>query len=185
MTSIRHHNIYIDGAACFWTSTVVEFVPILRSRIVAQMLLDIWDENRKRYRVKIIGYVIMPNHLHIIVWAEESQRVRRFLEQSLRRSSRQIGKLVEQAAERGDARATGWLRVFRSHAGSGAKLAVWKERGRAFPVTLDDGLVQKLKYIHENPVRKGLVEKAEDWEFSSASWYADGSGPLAIDSVDD
>lgn len=47
------------------------------------------------------------------------------------------------------------------------------------------GPVRLLKYIHENPVRKGLVEKVEDWEFSSAAWYAGGSGPLVMDSMDD
>jgi hypothetical protein len=37
---------------------------------------------------------------------------------------------------------------------------------------------------HENPVRRGLGERAGDWEFSSASWYAYGTGPITIDAVD-
>jgi putative transposase len=47
-----------------------------------------------------------------------------------------------------------------------------------------DTLRQKLDYMHQNPVRKGHCARAEDWEFSSASWYADGSGPLRIDEFD-
>lgn len=61
---------------------------------------------------------------------------------------------------------------------------MWKERGRAFPVSREDGLVQKLNYIHANPVRSQLVSRAEDWEFSSARWYAEESGPLTIDAFD-
>ena len=92
--------------------------------------------------------------------------------------------MAKRAADRGDARAGGWLKVFESHAGSGAKAALWKERGRAFSVTVGDGLRQKLRYIHENPVRRGLVERAEDWEFSSALWYTEALGPLVIDQVE-
>jgi hypothetical protein len=39
-------------------------------------------------------------------------------------------------------------------------------------------------HIHNNPVRRGLVERAEDWEFSSANWYADRTGPIRIDDLD-
>ena len=56
--------------------------------------------------------------------------------------------------------------------------------GRAFPVTERKTLIQKLNYMHENPVRKGFVERPEDWEFSSASWYADRTGPIRIDDMD-
>ena len=65
-----------------------------------------------------------------------------------------------------------------------ARIRVWKERGRAFPVTLPNALRQKLDYMHQNPVRSGLVEQAQDWEFSSASWYQNGIGLLRIDQID-
>jgi putative transposase len=51
-------------------------------------------------------------------------------------------------------------------------------------VTQTDGLMQKLEYIHQNPVRRGLVETAEQWEFSSASWYTEGEAPIRIDDLD-
>ena len=157
---------------------------MLGSRAIALLLLDMWDRYRIRYDVRLLGYVIMPNHLHIVLWSEKGESVKRFVEQTLRRSSGRIVELVAAAANTGDAQASAWLRLFRSHGGSGARAAVWKERGRAFPVLTGDALTQKLGYVHENPVRWGLVERAEDWEFSSASWYTEGRGPLAIDAVD-
>ncbi|MDO8588495.1 MAG: hypothetical protein Q7T82_15820 [Armatimonadota bacterium] len=60
----------------------------------------------------------------------------------------------------------------------------WKERGRAFPITQTDGLRQKLEYIHQNPVRRGLIETPEEWEFSSGSWYAGGSSLIGTDEFD-
>jgi putative transposase len=162
---------------------VVGFVPIFRSRTACARLVSILDEYRAKYPVRIVGYVIMPNHIHIAVWAENAADARQFINQMLKRSSMDIFGMTTQAADRGDAVASSWLNVFRSHAGSGHGKAIWKERGRAFPVSERDTLLQKLNYIHANPVRAGLVERAEDWEFSSASWYSSGAGPLTIDEV--
>jgi hypothetical protein len=68
--------------------------------------------------------------------------------------------------------------------GSRATDASGKERRRAFPVTSGDTMRQKLDYMHANPVRMGLVTSAEAWRWSSAAWYVDGSGPIAMDIVD-
>jgi len=61
---------------------------------------------------------------------------------------------------------------------------LWKERGWAFLPVGADGLLQKLDYIHANPVRAQLVETAEEWEFSSARWYAETKGPLMMDTLE-
>jgi putative transposase len=183
MTSTRHHNVYIDNAACFWTSSVVNFIPVLADAAVADCLLALWDKYRKAYGVKLLGYVIMPNHFHIAVWSEKAEDVQRFLRRILIVSSLEIGGMVKLKADAGDALAGTWLRAFQSHAGSGSGLAIWKERGRAFPVTSGDTMRQKLDYMHGNPVRMGLVSAPDDWRLSSASWYAGGSGPISIDVV--
>ncbi|MGO9146978.1 MAG: hypothetical protein ACLQDF_11475 [Desulfomonilia bacterium] len=44
-------------------------------------------------------------------------------------------------------------------------------------------LIQMIDYIHQNPVRRGLVEQAADWKWSSASWYDHGEGMLRMDSL--
>ena len=45
-------------------------------------------------------------------------------------------------------------------------------------------LLQKMEYIHLNPVKEGYVERAEDWGFSSAAWSVDGTGPITVDWFD-
>ena len=98
MTSTRHHNVYEDGTVCFRTSSVVGFVPIFKSRTAAKRLISVWDEYRKRYGVKIIGYVIMPNHIHIASWAEKSCIVKQFINQMLRKSSVELYEITRKAA---------------------------------------------------------------------------------------
>lgn len=180
----RHHNYFENGAVCFWTSSVIEKIPALRSPTAARMLLEVVDEFRRKYGVRLIGYVVMPDHVHLLLWAEDGATIEKFLEQVLRRSSAGIAALAGRAEARGDALSAVWLARFRSRARAKAKVRVWKERGRAFPVKDESELLQKMEYIHLNPVKKGYVERAEDWVFSSASWYAIGSGPIVVDWFD-
>ena len=180
----RYHNIYTNGAAIFWTSSIVDRVPILRSPTAARRLVEIIDECRTRYGVKVAGYTIMPDHFHILVWAEDVERAKLFITQVLRRSSAALAAMTDAACGLGDARARMWSDVFHSKAAGKSAVRVWKERGRAFPVDTREVMLQKLTYIHDNPVRAGLVEHAEDWLFSSAAWFSRKQGLIAIDDLE-
>ena len=50
-------------------------------------------------------------------------------------------------------------------------------------VTEPSTLEKMMEYIHLNPVRRGLVEQATDWKWSSANWYVSGKGPLPLDQI--
>lgn len=180
MPSQRHHNIYIQGSACFWTSSVIDKIPILRSPTAAGRILEIWDRYKRLYNVKILGYVIMPDHIHLVVWSQKSEQTELFLEQTLRRTSGMLLEMTAEAAARGDKLAQRWLEVFHGR----SKPKVWKERGHGFPITDHETFLQKLEYMHSNPVKALLVTRAEDYVFSSAAWYSDRSGPLEIDEIE-
>lgn len=186
MTSVsnRYHSFFQDGAVCFWTSSIIDRIPVLRSPTAAKCLLAVIDDYRGRYGVRLLGYVVMPEHMHLLLWAERAETVEKFLEQVLRRVSAKIAGMTDRAASRGDAQAEHWLMRFRARARGKSRVKVWKERGRAFPVVDEATLLQKLEYIHLNPVKEGYVERAEDWVFSSAAWYASGSGPITVDRLD-
>ena len=184
MTSTRYHNFYADGAVCFWTSSIIDGIPVLRSPTACRKVLEIIGQCRARYGVKLLGYVLMPEHVHIAVWSERAVDAKGFIREFLRRSSAEIASLASSASGRGNAQAAGWLARFRDRARQSARVRVWKERGRAFPVTREDGLRQKLNYMHNNPVRRKLVETAEQWEFSSARHYAGGYSAISIDDFD-
>jgi len=84
VTSSRHHNIYIDGAVCFWTSSIIDHLPVFRSPTAVREVLAVLDQCRARYGVKLVGYVLMPEHIHLAVWAERAETVQLFLRQFLR-----------------------------------------------------------------------------------------------------
>ncbi|MCG2802813.1 MAG: hypothetical protein L6311_12050, partial [Cellulomonas sp.] len=61
---------------------------------------------------------------------------------------------------------------------------VWQEGFHPQAITTEDMLRQKLDYIHSNPVKLGLVDRPEDWRYSSARNYFGQGGVLEIDSVE-
>ncbi len=103
----------------------------------------------------VYGFVVMPEHVHLLVSEPERGTVASAI-QSLKISSAKRGK-----------------QVLQSHPNVGQPLPFWQKRyydrnvgGKEF--------TEKLKYIHRNPVRRGLVVSAVDWKWSSFRHYATG-----------
>lgn len=104
-----------------------------------------------------VGFVVMPEHVHALVWFPEVGQLSRFMNEWKGQSSLAIRKLYEERFP------ACWSQVERA--------AVWQPRYYGFNVFSREKLEEKLIYMHLNPVRTGLVEKAVDWRYSSARWY--------------
>ncbi|MCA9075506.1 MAG: transposase [Planctomycetaceae bacterium] len=104
-----------------------------------------------------IGFVIMPDHVHTLVWFPEVGQLSRFMNEWKSQSSAAIRKLYESQFPQY------WSQVERT--------AVWQPRYYGFNVFSREKLEEKLTYMHLNPVRAGFVEKAVEWPYSSARWY--------------
>lgn len=111
---------------------------------------------RRRYGFYVLGYVVMPEHVHLLV--SESERA--------------ILATAVQAMKQSVAR----RRV------SGGE-HFWQARYYDFNVWSEDKRIEKLRYMHRNPVKRGLVPRPEDWEWSSFRHYATGEvGVVEIES---
>jgi len=111
---------------------------------------------REGYRLCIYGYVVMPEHVHLLLSEPE------------RSNLAQVIKAMKQAVSR---------RLI------GGKDAFWQKRYYDHNVRNYDSFVGKLRYIHRNPVKRGLCDRPEDWEWSSFRHYATGvEGIVQIES---
>lgn len=104
-------------------------------------------EARQRVPLRILGYVVMPNHWHFVVWPK-----------------------------RGDDRAVSeffrWLTVthtqrWHAHHHTAGTGHLYQGRFKSFPVAADDHLLTLLRYVERNPLRAALVDRAEDWRWGS------------------
>jgi putative transposase len=103
---------------------------------------DSLESTRKRYKFEVLGYVVMPEHVHLLVSEPESKPLATAL-QALKLS---VSKLS-------------------------TPKPFWQTRYYDFNVYTHDKLVEKIKYMHRNPVTRGLVTNPEDWPHSSYRYY--------------
>ena len=112
---------------------------------------------RRTYHFCVAGYVVMPEHVHLLVTEPETKLLSAAL-QALKQSVSR--RLALRAVE-----------------------AFWQARYYDFNVCSEKKRIEKLRYMHRNPVTRGLVERAEDWPWSSFRHDATGiEGIVVIES---
>lgn len=115
------------------------------------------EQVRRQYGFSVTGYVVMPEHVHLLVSEPEQELL-----------SRAIQSLKQALARR-----------LSLHASE----PFWQARYYDFNVWSERKRVEKLRYMHRNPVKRGLVQHPEDWAWSSFTHYATGAeGIVEIES---
>ncbi len=118
--------------------------------------LDLMAEANERLPLRILGYVLMPNHFHLVLWPRGDGDLSRWMQWLLTSHVR---------------------RYHRHYHGSGH---VWQGRFKAFPIEQDDHLRTVLRYAERNPLRAKLVRRAEAWLWSSLNWRVKGTRPTML-----
>ena len=152
--------------------------PLLTRDRSRRWVVAAMEDTRRSLNVALWAYVIMPEHVHILLFPKETNYEMRRILASLKRSVSMAAR--EHLQEIGDTR---WLerlmveypsrRVFRFwQPGGGFDHNIFREK--TVPSVMD--------YIHNNPVRRGLVSAPTEWEWSSARFWEGGSDvPLKMD----
>src|SRR2546425_5507750 len=153
----------------FITCSCYHRLPILGTARRRDWFLKILEEARRRYQFVVYGYVIMPEHFHLLISEPEQgdpsvvmkvvkQRFARKLRQRRGRCRAQMGFWPDADNDR-----------------------VWQKRFYDFNVWSERKRIEKLRYIHRNPVKRGLVSEPEQWAWSSFRSYAYGEhGPVRV-----
>ena len=127
--------------------------PHLADPAVRDLFVQALERMRSLYRVRIYGFVVMPEHLHLLISEPERGTVATAI-QSLKIASAKPGK--------------------RLLAAQAAQLPFWQKRYYDRNQSEHEEFIEKLKYIHRNPVKRKLVERPEQWKWSSSRHYASG-----------
>ena len=147
----------------------------LKSKIVCGILADSINAARIYYKFDVWAYVFMPNHVHLLIFPFEEEYSISDVLKSIKQSSSQavIAHLKENNPKAIKYLETGLKKP---------KLKFWQDGGgydRNF--WSREKLIVQVNYIHENPLRKELVENPEDWYWSSAAYWTKGiAGPVKI-----
>jgi putative transposase len=134
---------------------------------------------RDKHSLKVYAYVFMPNHVHLLIYpSNETYSISKILltiKQSVAR------RVLIQARKNDPSR----LVQFRTGIGS-KKYRFWQDGGGYDRNIIKRAtLLKMIDYIHDNPVRKGLVKSPRGWKWSSfGDWYENRQGPVKIDKDD-
>ena len=142
--------------------------PLLGSIRARNMFVKVLGEVRDRYQFELVGYVVMPEHSHLLV-SESARGTPSTVMQVLKqRVSRQMRKRKRRRV--GEAQL-----AFPFGALESGLPQFWQRRFHDFNVWSHKKTMEKLEYMHLNPVKRGLVVHPKDWAWSSYGLYATGA----------
>jgi putative transposase len=129
----------------------IQALVLFERRAQYDQFLGVLRQAAHRQRMRVLAYVVMPNHWHLVVWPLHDGDLAAFMQ---------------------------WLTVthakrWREGSETTGRGAVYQGRYRAVPIQRDGHLLTACAYVERNPLRAGLVDRAEDWPWSSASPEAD------------
>jgi putative transposase len=165
----RHHG---QGDLHFITFSCYERRQLLSTVRARNLFVKILGEVRNRCGSQLLGYVVMPEHVHLLISEPEKGNLAQIVQVLKQRVSRAM-----RARKR---RTPGQLPLnFPGLAGELRRF--WQRRYFDFNVYSANKLREKLQYIHANPIHRKLVTHPRDWPWSSWGFYAYGEGLLKID----
>ncbi len=125
---------------------------------ICKIVLGTLTTELNSFQATCIGFVLMPDHVHVLLRFQQIDQLSQFLQQWKQRSSHIAKEFIFEHFN---------------------KLAVviprsdpfWQRKFYDFPIESREKLLEKLHYIHDNPVRAELAGQQSDWKWSSSRWY--------------
>ena len=165
------HRSYGAHHLHFITCSCYRRLPLLSSARSRDRFLSILEQTRERYGFVVVGYVVMPEHIHLLLTEPKIGTPSTVMQVLKQRTAR---ALLPKSKRRNRSQ----LNLF----GEGTqRRAFWQARFYDFNVWTTEKRVEKLKYMHRNPVKRGLVASPEQWPWSSYRFYLlEELGPVRV-----
>jgi putative transposase len=197
------HRTYGSNDLHFLTFSCYHRKPLFRDAALCDLFLEALERVRRRYRFVVLGYVVMPEHVHLLV-SEPQRETLSTVVQALKLSfirSLEVSRvsLVPRSRKNGETWGTpvgtpvlsdtetntSGVSHFSPLMRVGTGNRFWQARFYDFNVWTEKKRIEKLRHIHRNPVKRGLVSSPEQWPWTSFRWYLCAeSGPVRINDTD-
>ena len=169
-----------DDKLYFISFSVVYWIDLFIRNEYKEIILDSWRYCQQRKGLEIYGWCVMTSHIHMIVGTRE-----RPLEKIIGEMKSYTSKSLrdEITNHPGESRKE-WILWLMNRAGmknsNNNDWQLWIQHNHPIELRTKEMFYQKLEYIHQNPVKAGFVEKAEDYLCSSARDYCGKKGLIEL-----
>jgi REP-associated tyrosine transposase len=142
----------------FITFSCYHRAPLLATPTARDDFEQTLEKTRRWYGFYLCGYVVMPEHVHLLISEPERSRLHTAIQMLKQNAACQLRDVA-------------------------AGCPFWQARYYDFNVWSEEKRIEKLRYMHRNPVKRGLVQNPEDWLWSSFRHYVSGvEGVVEIES---
>jgi len=155
----------------FVTFAVVEWVDVFSRKEYRDIVLDSLRYCQKEKSLRIHGWCIMSNHIHLVISAK-NEDTSDILRDFKKFTGKQIIKAI--TGNKSESRKDWMLQIFKEQGEKNSRNSIyqfWRQDNRPKELFSIGFTWQKMNYMHNNPVEAGLVDKAEDYLYSSARDY--------------
>jgi putative transposase len=160
------------------TCTIINWIPVFQKDVFFKIIIDSLRFCQMNKGLILHGYVIMPTHIHMITSTKETVSLPEIMRDFKHFTSTNIVKILKEENQ------LPYLDLFKSIAekrGLEQKYKVWNDEYHPIGIKSGKWFNQKLEYMHYNPVRKGFVDRPENWKYSSArNWLLDDNSIIEI-----
>ena len=166
------YQIKDQQALHYLTIQVVDWIDVFTRKAYRDIVIDSLQFCQKHKGLQIFGYVIMSNHIHLIANSPQGE-----LSNTVRDFKKFTAKnIIESITNDNESRKDWMLNRFQFNAQRHSRnenYQMWTHENHAVVIYSPEFAREKLDYLHNNPVRAGLVRKPEDYIYSSANNYAE------------
>ncbi len=174
------YKITDQSAAYFLTFQIVEWADIFTRKVYRDIVIKSLDYCQKHKGLEIYAYVIMSNHIHLMAKSNQEK-----LSDTIRDFKRHTSKMIMEAIQEEPESRKKWLLMIFRYAASkhhrNNDYQIWTHENHPELAYSNKFIEQKINYIHNNPVKAGIVFNPEDYLYSSARNYADEDAVLEIE----
>jgi putative transposase len=164
---MRKHVFTGEGHYHYVTFSCLGRRSLLATARARQIVISVLGTLAQRDRVRVAGFVIMPDHVHAVLWFNNDEDLPTVMQTWKRLSAHYLKEFYAQT--RPDL-----LDYLKHHRNGEEIVSFWQRRYYDFNLYTEVKFLEKLNYLHNNPVKKGLVPKPDDYPWSSARWYSRG-----------
>jgi len=180
----RKYKIVDQSLPHFVTFSVVHWIDLFTRPVYREIIVDSIKYCQANKGLILYAWCIMTNHIHLIVGTNDKP-IETILRDLKSYTSRKLKEAIIGNSEESRGK---WMIWMMEHEGKRNKnnndWQLWQQHNH--PIELSNAVMikERLKYLHDNPVKAGFVQSPEDWLYSSAVDYAGGKGFLDVVLID-
>ena len=169
------YKIYEPTQPHFLTCTILHWIPIFTRIETTDIIFDSLKYLQQIDNLKIYAYVILENHLHLIASSDD---IGKSMQKFKAYTAKEILKLLQKQNVK---TILDQLKFYKKAHKKETTYQLWQEGFQPKLIQNEKMMIDRINYIHQNPLKRGYVDEAIHWRYSSARNYKDMKGLIEVD----